>query len=109
VKAKNIHPLFDHVHTLTLDEEAAQAFSKKSGATVNPGDEVRMYLDNNGLPAQAIVSRSTGEGAVAYNDKEGFLWGALLEGGDKCLLVGDGDPCVMVDLNDLRFWYQELS
>jgi hypothetical protein len=107
VKTKNVHPLFDHVHTLTLDENAAVAFSKKAGAAVKAGDELRMYLDKDGLPAQAIISRDSGEGAVAYNEKDGFLWGALLEAGEKSFLIGDSNPCVMVDLSNLAFWYQE--
>lgn len=107
MKTQNVHPLFDHVHTITLDEDAARAFSKKAGAPVRTGDELRMYLDKNGLAAQAILSRESGEGAVAYNDRDGFLWGALLEAGDKAYLVGDSNPCVMVDLADLRFWYGE--
>ena len=109
MKAKNVHALFDRVHTVTLDEEAAQAFTKKAGAPVNAGDELWMYLDKDGLPAQAILSRETGEGAVAYNDRDGFLWGTLLEVGDKSYLIGEGKPCVMVDLADLRYWFQEYQ
>lgn|GEM_PF-3857904 len=107
MKIRNKNPLFDHVHTMVLDEHSAPAFSKKSGASVKPGDEVRMYVDKRGLAAQAIVSRESNSGAVAYNEQDGFLWGVLLEGGDKTFLVGEGSPCVMVDLSNLAFWYTE--
>lgn len=109
MKAKNVHSLFDRVHAVTLDEEAAQAFTKRAGTEVKAGDELWMYVDKNGLAAQAILSRESGDGAVAYNERDGFLWGKLLEGGDKTFLVGEGKPCVMVDLSDLRYWFQDFQ
>lgn len=109
MKARNVHPLFDHVNTVTLDEQSAKDFAARSGAPVKPGDEIRTYLDKNGLAAQAILSRQTNEGAVAYTSKDGFLWGALIEAGDKSFIVGEGNPCVLVDLADLRYWFQEYQ
>lgn len=107
MKIRNKHPLFDHVHTVTLDENSAAAFAKQSGARVKPGDELRMYVDKKGLSAQAIISRESNEAAVAYNEKDGFLWGILLEAGDKTFVVGEGNPSVMVDLHNLAYWFQE--
>lgn len=109
MKARNVHPLFDHVHTVTLDDTTAAEFAKKSGAPVKPGDELRTYLDKNGLAAQAILSRQSNEGAVAYSSSSGFLWGILIEAADKSFIVGEGNPCVLVDLSDLRYWFQEYQ
>jgi hypothetical protein len=106
---KNTRSLFKHIHTSVLNEAEAAAFSKKAGARVQPGDELRMYADLDGAPAQAILSRTQQECAVAYTPKGGFLWGLLLEIGDRAILVGDGDPCVNIDLQDLSFTSERVS
>lgn len=108
-KIQNVNPLFDHVHTITLDAAAAEAFSAKAKTKVSEGDEVRLYVDKAGKPAQAIVSRAKGEGAVAYNHIDGFMWGALVETGTQSLLIGEGEPSIVVDLHNLAYWYQEMN
>jgi hypothetical protein len=107
MKIRNKNPLFSYVHSVTFDEKSAREFTKKSKASVKPGDELRTYVDKDGLPAQAIIARSAGEGAVAFSERDGFMWGTLLEAGDKAYLIGEGDPCVMIDLSTLAFWHQE--
>lgn len=109
MKIANSNQLFDHVHSSTFDEQGAAAFAKKTGANVTPGDELRLYLDKSGAPAQAIISRSKAECAVAFNAQTGFLWGALIELGERAVLVGDGDPHVIIDLRDLSFTCERAS
>lgn len=109
MQIKNSRPLFDHIHTSILDESMAAAFSKKAGARLEPGDELRMYVDKDGAPAQAILSRSQGECAVAFNADSGFLWGTLVEIGERAMLVGDGDPHVIIDLQDLSYTSERVS
>lgn len=109
MKIKNSRSLFDHIHTSILDEAMAAAFSKKAGARVEPGDELWTYVDKNGAPAQAILSRKQGECAVAFNVESDFLWGALIEIGSRAVLVGDGDPHVIIDLQDLSYTSERVS
>lgn len=109
MKIANVNPLFKHVHSTIFDDGSAAAFSKKAGARVGPGDELRMYLDDDGTPAQAILAREKSACAIAYNPVDGFMWGLLVEVGEKAWLVGDGDPHVVVDLRDLSFAKERVS
>lgn len=109
MKIENTNPLFKHVHSSTFDKGSAAAFSKKAGARVGPGDELRMYLDEDGTPAQAILAREKSACAIAYNQRDGFMWGLLVEIGEKAWLVGDGDPHVVIDLRDLSFTCERVS
>lgn len=109
MKIQNTKSLFSHVHSNILDDVTAAAFTKKAGARVGPGDELRLYIDMDGKPAQALLVRSSSECAVAYGETSGFLWGALVEIGGRAVLVGDGDPYVVIDLQDLSFTSERVS
>lgn len=100
---KNQNPLFKHLQTITLNPSSAEALSRRVHETVYPGDELRLYVDKDGCPAQAVLSPRENRAAVAYRSTTEFLWGTLQEAGGRCLLVGDGDPFVIIDLGDLAF------
>lgn len=106
---ENSTEMFKHVDTRTLDAKSAKAFAKKAGARVGPGDELRLYVDKNGRPAQALLVRRESSCAVSYNKGSDFLWGLLIEIGSRALLVGDGDPNVVIDLQDLTFKCERVS
>jgi hypothetical protein len=109
MKIANSRSLFSHVHSSALDAASAAAFTKKAGARVGPGDELRLYVDKDGVPAQALLIRCKDECAVAYSEESGFLWGMLVEIGSRAILVGDGDPHVIIDLQDLSFTCERVS
>ena len=109
MRIANTKSLFKHIHSSTFDDNAAAMFSKKAGARVGPGDELRSYVDADGAAAQAILARDKAECAVAYNPRDGFMWGLLVEVEGRAMLIGDGDPHVVIDLQDLSFTVQRVS
>ncbi len=100
---ENKNPLVTHHQTITLSRARAKTLSRRAQEKVFPGDELRVYLGADGSQAEAILSPREQRAAVRFPYSEDFLWGVLQELGDRRVLVGDGDPFVVIDLADLAF------